>query len=92
MILPRILGFIALASLLAAAALGHRALRVDPALRKGIGALIFCAAAGTATSYTRVPLIIWPLGVAMLGAMLFLVWTMQAEQRRKRLVSPDEKK
>ena len=83
MIISRVLGFLALASLLGAAFIGHRALRADPGLRKAIGALIFCSAAGLGTSFTRAPYIIWPLGLSMLGAMLFLVWTMYWERRRK---------
>ena len=82
---PRILGFIAIASLIAASLIGHRALRADRGLCKAIGALLFCALAGTATSYTRAPLVIWPLGLAMLGAMSFMVWTMHVEATRKRL-------
>lgn len=83
MILPPILGLIAFASLVVAAVLGRRALRLDPGLRKAIGALLFCSVAGTATYFTRAPLIIWPLALAMLSAMLFLVWTMHAEAKSK---------
>lgn len=81
--LPRILGFIAFTSLVGAVLLGWRALRQDPGLRKAIGALLFCSAAGIVTSYTRLPVIIWPLGMSMLAAMVFLVWTMHVEARRK---------
>lgn len=84
MIIPRILGFIALGSLMAAAVLGWRVLRLDAGLRKAIGILAFCSAAGVATSYTRAPAIIWPLGLAMLSAMSFLVWTMHAENKRRK--------
>jgi hypothetical protein len=83
MILPRLLGFIALVTLLSAAVLGRQALLRDPGLRKAIAALLFCSAAGLATSFTRAPVVIWPLGLAMLAAMVFLVWTMHAESRRK---------
>jgi len=83
-ILPRILGFIAIAALIGAALLGRRALTPNPGLRKAIASLLFCAVAATATSYTRAPIVIWPLGIAMLGAMLFLVWTMHGEARRRR--------
>ena len=83
MMIPRFLGFIALASLVAAAMLGRRSLRLDPGLRKAIAALLFCSAAGIATSFSRAPVIIWPLGFAMLGAMAFLVWTMHVERGRK---------
>jgi nitrate reductase NapE component len=79
-----ILGFIAIAALIAAALLGRRALPPDPGLRKAIASLLFCAVAATATSYTRIPIVIWPLGIAMLGAMLFLVWTMHGEAKRRR--------
>ena len=85
MIVPRILGFIAIAALIVAALLGRRALTADPGLRKAIATLLFCAAAATATSYTRMPIVIWPLGIAMLGAMLFLVWTMHGEAKRKKV-------
>jgi hypothetical protein len=84
MIAPRILALVAIAALIAAATVGHRALRVDAGLRKAIGALLFCAVAGLATSFTRAPLIIWPLGLMILGAMVFLVWTMRLEVKRKR--------
>ena len=76
MFVPRLLGSIALASLVAAAVVGRRSLRLDPGLRKAIVALLFCSAAGIATSFTRAPVVIWPLGIAMLVAMLFLVWTL----------------
>jgi hypothetical protein len=85
MIGPRILGFIALAALVVAAGIGHRALRKDAGLRKAIGALLFCAVAGLTTSFVRTPLIVWSVGLAMLGAMTFLVWTMHVENKRKRL-------
>jgi hypothetical protein len=84
MIAPRILGFVALAALLAASAVGHRALRRDAGLRKAIGALLFCAVAGLATSFIRAPLVVWSLAVSMLGAMVFLIWTMHIENKRKR--------
>jgi hypothetical protein len=83
MIAPRILGFVALAALLAASAVGHRALRKDVALRKAIGALLFCSVAGLATSFIRAPQVVWPLGMAMLGGMIFLVRTMHVENKRK---------
>ena len=83
MMIPRMLGLVAAASLILAAVLGRRALRLDAGLRKAIAALLFCSVAGTATSYTRWPIIIWPLGFAMLAAMLFLVWTMHVERGRK---------
>ena len=84
MIAPRILGFVALAALLAASAIGHRALRRDAGLRKAIGALLFCSVAGLVTSFIRAPMVIWPLGVSMLGAMVFLIWTLHVEAKRKR--------
>lgn len=84
MIAPRILGFVAVAALLAASAIGHRALRRDASLRKAIGSLLFCSVAGLATSYIRAPLVIWPLAVSMLGAMVFLILTLQVEAKRKR--------
>ena len=62
----------------------RRALIGDPGLRKAIASLLFCAVAATVTSYIRAPIVIWPLGIAMLGAMLFLVWTMHGEAKRKR--------
>jgi hypothetical protein len=83
MLIPRMLGLIALFSLVAAAVLGRRSLRLEPGLRKAIAALLFCSAAGIATSFTRAPVVIWPLGFAMLGAMAFLVWTMHLERGRK---------
>ncbi len=83
MIGPRILGFIAVAALLAACVLGHRALRKDAGLRKAIGTLLFCSVAGLATSFIRAPLVVWPLGLSMLGAMIFLIWTMHVENKRK---------
>ncbi len=84
MIAPRILGLIARAALLAASAIGHRALRRDAGLRKAIGALLFCSVAGLTTSFIRAPLVVWPLGLSMLGAMLFLICTMHVESTRKR--------
>ena len=81
---PRILGFVALIALLTAAAIGHRALRKDAGLRKAVGALLFCSVAGLTTSFLRAPLVVWPLGISMLGAMLFLVRTMHIETNRKR--------
>ena len=84
MIAPRILGFVAVAALLAASALGRRALRRDAGLRKAIGALLFCSGAGLATAFIRAPLVVWPLAVSMLGAMIFLIWTMHLENKRKR--------
>jgi hypothetical protein len=83
MIAPRILGFVALAALLAASAIGHRVLRRDAGLRKAIGALLFCSMAGLATSFIRAPVVVWPLGISMLGAMIFLVWTVHVENKRK---------
>jgi hypothetical protein len=83
-IAPRILGFVAVAALLAASAIEHRALRRDAGLRKAIGALLFCSVAGLTTSFIRAPLVVWPLGMSMLGAMLFLIWTMHVEAKRKR--------
>ncbi len=80
---PRILGFVSLAALLAAYAIGHRALRKDAGLRKAIGALLFCSLAALATSFIRAPLVVWPLGVSILGAMIFLIWTMHVENKRK---------
>ncbi len=84
MIMPRVLGFLAIVTLIGAAALGRRALRTDPGLAKAIAALLFCSVAGTITSFVRVPWVIWPLGLAMLLAMTFLVWTMHVERARKR--------
>jgi len=84
MMAPRILGFVALAALLAACTIGRRALRTDAGLRKAIGALLFCAVAGLTTSFVRQPLVVWPLAISMLAAMLFLVWTLQGETKRKR--------
>ena len=81
---PQILGFIALASLAAASVPGRRALPADPGLSKAIAVLAFCSCAGIATSFTRSAFIVWPLAFAMLGAMLFLVWTMHGERNRKR--------
>ncbi len=81
---PRILGVVAVAALLAASAIGYRALGRDAGLRKAIGALLFCSVAGLTTSFIRAPLVVWPLGVSMLGAMIFLVWTMHLESKRKR--------
>jgi hypothetical protein len=87
MIAPRILGFVAIAALLAACVIGQSALRSDAGLRKAIGALLFCAVAGTTTSFIRAPLIVWPLAMSMLCAMLFLIWTMHVETKRKRVNS-----
>ncbi len=84
MIGPRILGFVALAALVAAYAIGHRALRNDTGLRKAVGALLFCSLVGLATSFIRAPVVVWPLAVSMLAAMLFLIWTMHVESKRKR--------
>jgi hypothetical protein len=84
MMAPRILGFVAVAALLAACAVGHRALRRDAGLRKAIGALLFCSVAGLTTSFVRQPLVVWPLAISMLAAMIFLVWTMHIETRQKR--------
>lgn len=84
MMAPRILGLVAVAALLAASAIGHRALQRDAGLRKAIGALLFCSVAGLATSFTRAPLVVWPLAASMLGAMFFLIWTMHVECKRKR--------
>ncbi len=70
MIAPRILGFAALAALLAASAIGHRALRRGAGLRKAIGVLLFCSVAGLTTSFIRAPLVVWSLGVSTLGADL----------------------
>jgi peptidoglycan/LPS O-acetylase OafA/YrhL len=64
-------------------------LRRDAGLRKAIGALLFCSVAGITTSFVREPLVVWPLAISMLGAMIFLVATMQIETKRKReLKSP----
>ena len=84
MMAPRILGLIAVAALLAASAIGHQALRRDAGLRKAISALLFCSLAGLATSFIRTPLVVWPLAASMLGAMVFLIWTMHVETKRKR--------
>ncbi len=84
MIGPRILGFVALAALVSAYAIGHRALRNNTGLRKAVGALLLCSLAGLTTSFIRTPLVVWPLAVSMLGAMLFLIWTMRVETKRKR--------
>jgi len=84
MMAPRILGFVAVAALLAASAIGHQVLRRDAGLRKAIGALLFCSAAGLTTSFIRAPLVVWPLAASMVGAMLFLIWTMHVEGKRKR--------
>jgi len=84
MLAPRILGFVAVAALLVACAIGRRALRRDAGLRKAIGALLFCSIAGLTTSFVRKPLVVWPLAISMLGAMIFLVWTMHIEAQRKR--------
>jgi hypothetical protein len=83
MMAPRILGFVAVTALLVACAVGRRALRRDAGLRKAIGALLFSSVAGLTTSFVRNPLVVWPLGLSMLGAMIFLVWTMHAETKRK---------
>lgn len=84
MMAPRVLGFVAVAALLLACVIGRRALRRDAGLRKAIGALLFCSVAGLTTSFVRQPLVVWPLAFSMLGAMIFLVWTMHMEARRKR--------
>ena len=84
MIAPRILGFVAVAALLAACVIGRRVLRTDAGLRRAIGALLFCSVAGLATSFVRQPLVVWPLAISMLGAMIFLVWTMHVDTKRKR--------
>jgi hypothetical protein len=84
MMAPRILGFVAVTALLAACAVGHRALRRDAGLRKAIGALLFCSVAGLTTSFVRQPLLVWPLAISMLAAMIFLVWTIHMETKRKR--------
>jgi hypothetical protein len=84
---PRILGFVAMAALLAACAMGRRALRTDAGLRKAIGALLFCSVAGLTTSFVRQPLVVWPLGFSMLGAMIFLVWAMHLETKGKRALN-----
>ena len=83
MMAPRILGFVAVAALLAACVIGRRALRRDAGLRKAIGALLFCSVAGLTTSFVRQPLVVWPLAFSMLGAMIFLVWTMHIETKRR---------
>ena len=84
MIAPRILGFVAVAALLAASAIGHRALRKDAGLRKTIGALLFCSLVGIVTSFIRAPLVVWPLAVSMLCVMVYLIWTIHVESKRKR--------
>ena len=71
MIAPRILGFVAVAALLAASAIGHRALRKDAGLRKTIGALLFCSLVGIVTSFIHAPLVVWPLAVSMLCVMVY---------------------
>jgi len=88
MITPRILGFVAVAALLAAAIIGRRALRRDAGLRKAIGALLFCSIAGLATSFVRTPVIVWPLAIMMLSAMIFLVWSMHAERSKGSRTDP----
>ena len=85
---PRIFGFLALAALFAACAVGRQALRKDAGLRKAIGALVFCSVAGLTTSFVRQPLVVWALAISMLGAMIFLVWTMHLETKRKRELCP----
>lgn len=71
-------------ALLAACVIGRHALRTDPGLRKAIGALLFCSIAGITTSYIRQPFFVWPIAFAMMAAMLYLVYTMQLESKRKR--------
>jgi 4-hydroxybenzoate polyprenyltransferase len=83
MLEPRIFGVIAVAALTVASVAGYPALRKDTVLRNAIAALMFCALAALATSFTRNPAVIWPLAAFMLAAMAFLVWTMQREVRRK---------
>jgi hydrogenase-4 membrane subunit HyfE len=88
MITPRILALIAVAILLTATFVGHRALQNDVALRKAIGALLFCSIAGLATSFLRAPVIVWPLAILILGALIFLVWTMHTDRSKRPRTGP----
>ena len=83
MITPRTLGFIAVVSLVSAAVLGRQVLRRDPSFRKVIASLLFCSVGGIASSYIRAPLVVWPLALAMLCALIFMVWSLQIECRCK---------
>jgi hypothetical protein len=84
MIASQILGFVAIAVLLLASVFGRHALKKDAALRLAIGVLLFCSVAALTTAYFRQPYVIWPLGLSMLGAILFMVRTMhqQANQNK----------
>jgi hypothetical protein len=82
MIAPRILGFVAIAALVTAAVIGYRSLRTNAALRKAIGAFLYCSFAGLTTSFIRAPLIVWSLGLSIGAAMVYLIWTIQIERKR----------
>jgi len=80
-----IFGFLAIAALSFAYAIGHKSLRKEPELKAAIGILLFVSVGALTTSFIRQPLFVWPLGFGMLGAMLYLVRTMYARLRRNGL-------
>ena len=85
MSLSQVLGFIAFAVLLLAGFCGRDVLRKDRGLRLAIRVFLFCSVAALATSFVREPWVVWPLGISMVGAMLFLVRAMNGYSKKKSL-------
>jgi hypothetical protein len=79
-----ILGFLAIAALIVAFALGYKTPRKEPKLKEVIGILLFVSVGALATSFIRQPLFDWSLGIAMIAAMIFLVRMMYAQARSGR--------
>jgi hypothetical protein len=81
----QILAFIAIAALLLAIVVGRNALKKDSGLRLAIGVFLFCSVAALTTAYFRQPWVVWPLGLSMLGAILFLIRAMHQQLSKRKL-------